>query len=594
MEQSLSVYDYILQEEAAYKTVRVPITQSKDWNMHEHIERCTNVANAWFHSGQNDGLRPYKDIVTPILNLAFRSEGFDVKDIVPFVNDSKNYYKSFLIKKYQPSYARNNKMDAFIDEIVETSIVYDLVLTMKLQGSAPSVVKLQSIAFCDQTDILSGPICLKYQMTVSEILGQKGKWDETAIDEAIVVAPSQKAVPNANNKPAKTPGKYIEVYQLRGMLPDWWLDAENYDASYGSYSDQTHIVCYYTGTDGKRHGITFFKGKSKSIAETFKALKIDQVKSYGRAAGRSVVEQLFEPQVWTNYSEIKIKDMLDAAAVNLLQTSSDDFGNQRLDTLKNNFVLKHEDGKPITALDTTPRNLPAFTNHQAGLENNARVIGSASDVQVADKITAGSPFALQNLIAQQGDGIHEYRKGKIASFFSDELYKDWILPDLVAEMNEGKEFSEDLSFDEVQEIAETIATNIGEKKAAEMMLDGKVVTQEAKDQIISFEKNRLMKMNKRGFFKAIKGELDNIPTDVFVNIKGKQKDMAKAADSLTNIIRFVIASPGAFAQIPGLGKVVNELLENSGLSKIDFTQIVTPRQISSPAAKPAEMVGAGV
>lgn len=93
------VFSYIKAEENNWRTERVPLTGSKSWNMYEHIERCTNVANGWFHKGNNeDGLRPYDDIVTPIINVAFRSEGFDVKDIVPYVNDATKHYKSFIIK----------------------------------------------------------------------------------------------------------------------------------------------------------------------------------------------------------------------------------------------------------------------------------------------------------------------------------------------------------------------------------------------------------------------------------------------------------------------------------------------------------------
>ena len=101
IEQTKDVFSYIKTEETNYKTIRIPITKSKDWNMYEHIERCKNVSNAWFHQGSNDGMRPYDDIVTPILNVAFRTEGFDVKDIVPFVDDAKNSYKSFIIKLEQ-------------------------------------------------------------------------------------------------------------------------------------------------------------------------------------------------------------------------------------------------------------------------------------------------------------------------------------------------------------------------------------------------------------------------------------------------------------------------------------------------------------
>ena len=130
----LDIYKFIIEEEANYKTQSVPVTGSKEWNMHEHIERCTNVSNGWYHSGKNDGTRPYEDIVSPIINVAFRSEGFDVKDIVLFVNDADNYYKSFLVNKYHPQWARKYEIDTFIDELVESSIIYDLALVKNVNN----------------------------------------------------------------------------------------------------------------------------------------------------------------------------------------------------------------------------------------------------------------------------------------------------------------------------------------------------------------------------------------------------------------------------------------------------------------------------
>ena len=92
MTEYKDVFAYITAEKNNWRTARVPLTGSKDWNMYEHIERCTNVANGWFHKGNNDGLRPYDDIVTPVINVAFRSEGFNVSDIMPFVNEANEYF----------------------------------------------------------------------------------------------------------------------------------------------------------------------------------------------------------------------------------------------------------------------------------------------------------------------------------------------------------------------------------------------------------------------------------------------------------------------------------------------------------------------
>jgi hypothetical protein len=281
--------------------------------------------------------------------------------------------------------------------------------------------------------------------------------------------------------------------------------------------------------------------------------------------------------MWNNYSAIKIKELLDSA-INILQTDSEEFGNQKLSDLKPNTILKHEPGRPITKVDGSLQNLQAFTNQQTKYTNDARVIGSASEAQLGTNPTAGTPFALQDLVVQQGQGIHEYRQGKIATFFSDVLYPKLILPYLVKELNTGKKFSEELTLDEMIEISTTIAENQTENKIKDLILKGELVTPEMRDGMKQLKIEEFKKGGSRKFFEIIKGELADIPVAVSINIKGKQKDMSRTADAFNNIIRSIIANPQAFSQIPGIGKAVNEMLENSGLSPMDFTEITKATQ----------------
>lgn len=584
------IFSYITTEENNFKTVRVPQTSSKDWNMHEHIERCTNVANAWFHQGANDGLRPYDDIVTPVINVAFRSEGFDVKDIVPFVDDAEESYKSFLIKKRHPQWARKHELDTFIDDVVETSIIYDLVLVKNINNVRPEVVDLKTIAFCDQTDVLAGALCLKHQYTVAELTAFKGKWDDDKIDQAILMAIAEKENPIANGQKIKTPSKYIEVYELRGNLPEPWLkkDGELY-----KYANQMQIVCFYTDKNGEKNGITLYKGEDKPLSENFKALKIDRIRSRGRACGRSIVESLFEPQVWNNYSAIKIKKLLDSA-ITIFQSDSEELGNQKLTELKDGTILKHESGKPVSKVDGTLQNLPAFQNYQARQENSARIIGSASDAQLGSNPVSGTPFALQNLVVQQGQGFHEYRQGKIASFFADVLYKDLILKYMIDDLNSGAKFSEELTLDEMAEIATAIVDKkVNDKIKNQILENGKVPTESDREQMKAVLREEFLKGGNRKFFEVIKGELKDIPVKVMVNIKGKQRYMAQNADKITNILREVMRNPQAFSQIPGVGKAFNQVLEESGLSPIDFSQITSKplleEKVASPVGAEAEL-----
>ena len=562
-----TVFEYITSEENAWKTTRIPLTGSKDWNMSEHIERCTNVANAWFHSGKNDGTRPYDDIVTPIINVAFRTEGFDVKDIVPYVDDVNESYKSFIIKKLHPQWARRMELDTLIDDVVETSVIYDLVLMKDVNSVRPEVVDLKTIAFCDQTDVLAGPICLKHQYTIAEMVSFKGKWDSDKINQAIIQSSEEKTVSTANDQVAKTPSKYITVYELRGMMPEYWLkeDGEMHD-----YVNQMHLVCYYHDATGNKQGITLYKGEDKPLTDTFKALKIDRIRSKGRACGRSIVESLFEPQVWNNYAGIKLKKMLDSA-VNLVITDSDELANQKLTELKDNTILKQNKGDTTMRLDGQLQNLPAFQNYQIKQENSARNIGSASELALGNTPASGTPLGTTEIVHTEGVGIHEYRQGKIATFFADVLYRDWILGYLVKEINTGVKFSEELSLDEMQEVASAIGRNAVEDKIKRTILDtGKIPTDQDREMMMQVFTDEFMKGGNRKFFETIKGELKDIPVSVMINIKGKQRRMAQNADKITNLIREIPKLP---MQVPGMGKAINELLEESGMSPINWSQI---------------------
>jgi hypothetical protein len=567
-----SVFEYITTEENNFKTAKVPLTRSKDWNFPEHIERCVNVANGWFHQGSNDinNGRPYDDLVSPILEVAFRSEGFDVKDIEPYVNDKDNYYKSFLVRKYHPQWARKNSLDTFIDDLVETSVVFGLALVKNVNNVRPEVVDLKTIAFCDQTDILAGPICIKHQYTPSEINEFRGKWDNDAIDMAIALSRNEVEVSTAGDQKVKTPGKYIEAYELRGNLPKSWIEE---GGSPTEYTPQMQVICYYNDSKGVKQGITLYKGVDKPLTDNFKALKIDRVRSKGRACGKGTVETLFQPQVWNNYSAIKIKEMLDAAALMLLQTEDQSFkGKNKLSNLTNNTVMVHEPGQPLTQVTIQPQNLVAFTNQQQKLQEDARILGSASEASLGTNPTSGTPLGTTEIVTQQGQGVHEYRQGKIATFVG-ELYLDWILGYLVAEMNSGKTFLEELSVDELAEVAENVATQASNQWIWDRLAEtGEFPTEEERTLRKEAEKQGFLKKGSKHFIEALKDELKTLPVDVFINIKGKQKDMVRTADSITKLLIPLIQNPDAYRN-SGVGKVFNELLENAGFSPVNFAEL---------------------
>jgi len=93
-ETKQDIFSYIKTEEANYQSLPIQISEGYEWSMFKHIKLTLLYKASKFETGNTDN-KPFRNIMRPILNLQYRAEGFDVKDIVLFVNSAKNYYKSW-------------------------------------------------------------------------------------------------------------------------------------------------------------------------------------------------------------------------------------------------------------------------------------------------------------------------------------------------------------------------------------------------------------------------------------------------------------------------------------------------------------------
>ncbi len=574
-------FDFIKNEEANFK-LPISVADNYEWSFYKHCWITSLYKDSKFYTGADDGNRPFKNIIRPILNLAHRAEGFDVKDIVLFVNDAVNYFKSFLVKKFHEKWARENAIDTFIDEMVETYTDFGGVLVKDVNDIKPEVVPFQRIAFCDQTDIMSGPICEKHFYSPDQLKEQESKgWKN--IDEIITLSKNEKKQVFSQGKPTQTPSKYIEVYELHGVFPSWWLGNEDIGEE-KDFIRQLHILTFYVGEDGTKHGITLYQGKEKELP--YKFLSRDPI--YGRTLGMGGAEELFEPQVWVNYDMIRIKDMLDAASRVILQTTDESFkGRNKLNNLENNEILITRDGTRIEQINTQPMNMPVFENSVAQWEAHARQMGAATESIMGESPSAGTPFKLQELITAESHSLHEYRKGKLATFL-DEIYKDWIIPHITREITKGQEFLAELDLDELQNVAEKIVDNATNRMVKERILSGQLIYPEEIDLYKTQVKDEFMKKGNKQFIEILKGELKDCSMAISINVAGKQKNLSAFTDKLVNIFRQIIATPQVLDD-PRMGKLFNQILEASGLSPMDFYQKPQP-QLQQPQQPQQQMV----
>ena len=578
-----TIYQFVTAQEESYKTSKIEVAGGWFWNMFSHILQTVLYKNSQFLKNPGSS-RPFKNIIRPILNLQYRAEGFDVKDIELYVNEVKNFFKSFLLRKYHEKWARENHIDTFIDNLVESFVDFGGALVKRRKGGIPEVVPLQRIAFCDQTGILSGVVAEKHYFSPSELIqaAKDGGWNVERAKYLALLSELEKKE-NYSNTESATPSPYIEIYEVHGNMPSRWLDeagkersSEDYDKE---YMPQVHIVGFYKTDMGKgdeKFGITLFA--EKETQERYKFISRDEV--YGRALGIGGAEELFESQQWTNFAEIAKKNLLDNASKTLYQTADDRFHTQnKTQNLENGEILVTEAGKGISQINTFPNSAALFEKLSMDWEEHAKFVASAEPPALGQEPKSGTPFRLQALVVNQGLSIHEYRKGKIATFL-DEIYKDWIIPTLVKEVANGKEFLTKLDVEEMQEIGQQIAENSVARAIVERILNGGLPpTPDETEALKTLVKTEFAKGNKK-FIKILKDELKNAPIDIKINIAGKQRYQAQYVEKLGNIFQVIAANP-AVLNDKRLSRILNQMLEASNMEPISLAEV--------PVALPAEI-----
>ena len=582
MEQN--IYDYIKTEETRYN-IAIPVMDNWDWNMKDHIHQSLMLKHGKFISQTNDlkTKQPFRNIVYPLLNLRYKAEDIDLTDVVLYVNDETNYHLSFLIKKYHDEvYVREHDLDTFFDETLEEKI--DLGGTLVRKGKdGPIYEPLDSIAFCDQSSILSGPIGFKLFFSPDELYdmeslgwGKESNGATVTLDELVTLAEQAKTQDPSKPRKTDTPGKYIEVYRVHGSLPASWLkDSDQKKLKDEKYVRQMHVVAFYKSDQGLDQGVTLYR--AREYENPFK-LHLSGKKLRNRALAYGGVEELFDPQIWTNYSEIRKKDLIDALSKVIRWTDDQNFeGRNKLSDLENNEMLVLQKGSQAGTFETPTANVALMNEWMVEWDKLSQTTSGATDALLGKAPAAGTPFRLEALVTQQGQGLHDRRRGKYATFIA-EIYDDWIIPAIKRDIIDGAKFLATLSADEMEYVASCLARNTVNRENTERVLTGELpMTEEEKQMRMQQVRDEFAQGGNKRFLEILKGEFDDMNIGVKVNVAGKQKDLAGVVEKMTNIFRQVFANP-AILQDPRAVKVFNKIIEYSGMEPIDFGYVTQQPQ----------------
>lgn len=598
------IYTWAKSQETQYG-LAIEVMENWSWCMKEHIRYSILLKHGKFIKSTNEleTKNPNRNIVYPMLNTRYKAEDIDLKDVLIYVNDSEQYHLSFMVKKYHDEvYIDEHDLDTLFDELLEEKI--DLGGTIVRKGrQGPVHEPLDSIAFCDQTDLNGGPIGFKTHFNPEELYamadsgwGDSSKGATVTLDELVTLADEAKQQDANNGLKTQTPGKYIEVYRIHGVMPARWLKDNDQSKLKDNekYVRQLHVIAFYKSKEGLDTGVTLYR--AREYENPFK-IHLSGTKLRNRALAYGGVEELFDPQIWTNYSEIRKKELLDALSKVIRWTNDENLASRnKISDLDNNEILTVRDGAQVGVLETPTVNVQLFNEWLLEWERTAQNTSGATDALLGKNPSAGTPFKLENLVTTQGQGLHDRRRGKFATFVA-EMYRDWIIPDIAKEIANGTKFLATLSQDELEYVADCMVRSKTHDYVKERILSGQTVDDAQVEEFKQKVRDDFMRGGNKRFIEILKDEFKNVTIHVKVNVAGKQKDLEGTVDKLTNVLRFVFSTydpqTKTFAALedPKAMKVFNKLIEYSGLDPIDFGYAVAkpqPTQTLQPGATPAQ------
>ena len=586
-----SIHKYIEIEETSYRSREIQLGENWSWNMNDHLSTSFHFKHGKYLGISNDlkTKPPFHNIILPILEFRYAAEDRDVKDIVFETEEPEKQHLSFLIKKYWDDvFTIENNLDEFIDDAVEEKVDFGGCLVKKGTGAVPEVIPLQDIAFCDQTDILGGPIGFKFNFS-PEALKRKAKleWGEEkkgatiTIDELITLASQEKDAPDNKSNSNKGTGKNIEVYVVRGTLPSAYLKGHDMDA----LVNQVQVVAFYYDKKNMRNGVTLFKSEEKEDVLKFHSPK----KIHGRAIGEGGVEVLLDPQIWANFAEIHKNNLLKAASKVALFTDDPNFVNRnKIRDMENleTLTIDSESRYGIRQIPTASPNIALFDRRVDELEAHAQKLAGVSDPLLGKSPAAGTPFRLQQQVIFEGKKPHERTAGKFDKFL-EEILQDWVIPHMVRKITGGVEFLSTLTSEEMEYVMRRVPRNRAVKRQIEDILSGKI----PQDIAILEEEEKQKLLDNKQTLKILKDEFKNVKMKVKVRVASKQKDMALFVDKLVNILRQYWTLPPELKNDPTTQHIMSQVLEASGLSPAALGQLTSASAIPSipeASAKPLE------
>lgn len=572
------------------------------FNILKEVEYMANNRYLLGEKDENDNYKPFYNITTRLLNNQKSAEDIDRKDMV-ITTDNPNYFgRAFLLNKFNQSWMRRAKLARVLNDFTETRGKYGGVLLKKTEGDGElyiDVVDWHNV-IVDQIDIKSGAIIENKYYTPAELIkeAQHRGWDMEEVKRAIELytEEDQDDMLRAGNTAGKKEAisGYILVRECYAVMEKSMLDE---DAEEHDYSMQIHVVAGSEIVDdkGQDKGVVLFQTELKE--SPFKYLPYRKRSVKGSELGVGIVEEARQAQIWTNYGIMAEKNALDFGSKVAVQTASKKFkGKNVLTDFKNGAIFEHEEGKPFTSIDLTPKGIGQLQNFMVQWEEQITKALNVSDVSTGQDTQSGTPYRLGALLDQNAQSVYNQRREEAGDFWN-EVYAEWVIPYLIKQIKKEDSIVAELTPDEMMRIDEDFAAFTANGQIIQNLLDGKydgmdpamrlMVLEEEQNAIKMQLRKRLQRQKNKREFSFPEGYWDkDVVFQLDVQISNEQKQKQAFLETRSNILTQYLQYAPMIKADPAARKIFEGLVEASGMSSIDFDFTPTPNEQMQQPGQP--------
>lgn len=527
---------------------------------------------------------PFYNIVNYRVALAKTATDLDIKDIQIVSDNPKHQVESMILNREAYEWMKTSGFAVTLNQMGNTRPKYGgyLLKRTEVKGKLDIEVVRWTNVKTDQNDILGGAIVECHQMSPVEIKQKDESW-ENVTD----VLRAHKSI-KQDKRPAR-----IEVFEITGEFPiEVFKDSqglEGTDEDKFTYSLQHYFVA---DMDSKKY-LLFAEEMSGKMTDIYEYLSWEE---NGYGLGRGVIEDSEEAQVWTNDAVINESIAMSLAGRVGIKTNSKKLGNN---------VLEHDHGKiyelglneDINAFNLAPAALGQYQNQIEKWRAQADNITSSFNAITGEQPPSGTPYSQTALLNQVATKPFDYKREEWGIHLT-KVFEKWVIPYLIKKIKKEHILVSEFSDEELERIDESFAAKEVNKAIKDRLGMGQMVTPMEQEGMMEGYKAHIKKLGKKRYLEVPDDYFADIVPKVTVVTTGEQKNKAVILQSLSELMKTVIASfnpnTGEFGVLadPTLSKIFNQILELSGtgLSPVSIGKGASPTKQAPQAEMTAPPV----